>query len=226
MVHLGEGVDAAASREFQRLESLGCVRQNTVLVHGVALTVRDWDVMISRGASLVWCPASNAFLFDATAPVRRFLDASDRSAAHLCLGSDSRVTGGRDLLDELRSAAAAAPLTPGELLRMVTDGAASVLRLADAGRIKVGGPADLIVVPPFMRDAAESLLATSRRDLMLVAIAGRPILASPAFRPIFQARRVPTASIVVDDVERLAAASVATAIARSPIAEPGVHLPS
>jgi cytosine/adenosine deaminase-related metal-dependent hydrolase len=181
--------------------------------------------MIGRGASLVWCPASNAFLFGATAPVRRFLDASDRAPARLCLGSDSRVTGGRDLLDELRSAAAAAPLAPHELLHMVTDGAARVLRLADAGRISIGGPADLIVVPPFTHDAAESLLTASRRDLGFVAIDGRPIVASPSFSPVFEARRVRATSIVVDGVERLAAAPVAAAIAKSPIAEPGVYLP-
>jgi cytosine/adenosine deaminase-related metal-dependent hydrolase len=62
----------------------------------------DWERVVASGASLVWCPASNAFLFRRTAPVRRFLDASDRASAHVCLGSDSRVTGARDLLDELR----------------------------------------------------------------------------------------------------------------------------
>jgi cytosine/adenosine deaminase-related metal-dependent hydrolase len=184
--------------------------------------LHEWKVMMDRGASLVWCPASNAFLFGATAPIRQFLDASDRASAHVCLGSDSRVTGARDLLDELRSAAAAAPFTPGELLRMVTDAPARILRLPDAGRIAVGAAADLIVVPPLKRDAAESLLAASRRDLTFVAIGGRPVVASPAFRAVFTARRVRPASIVVDGVERLAGARLATAIDRSPIAEPGI----
>jgi cytosine/adenosine deaminase-related metal-dependent hydrolase len=226
MVHLAEGIDTAAAQEFQRFESLGCLRDNTVLVHGVALTSRDWALMMERGASLVWCPASNAFLFGSTAPVRQFLDLSDRSSAHVCLGSDSRVTGARDLLDELRSAAAAAPLTPCELLRMVTDAPARILRLTDAGRLAVGGPADLIVVPPVTQDPAGSLLATRRHDLSFVAIGGRPVVGSPDFGSVFRARRVRARSIIVDGVERLAAARLATAIAECPIAEPGVRLVS
>jgi cytosine/adenosine deaminase-related metal-dependent hydrolase len=182
--------------------------------------------MMGRGASLVWCPASNAFLFGTTAPIRQFLDATDGAWAHVCLGSDSRVTGSRDLLDELRSAAEAAPLTPGELLQMVTTAPARVLRIPGGGKIAVGGAADLIVVPALGADAAESLLAASRRDLSLVAIGGRPVVGSPEFRSVFAARRVATRPIVIDGVERLAGARLAAAIARSPVAEPGVHLPS
>jgi cytosine/adenosine deaminase-related metal-dependent hydrolase len=163
MIHVGEGVDDAAVRELARLEELGCLRRNTVLVHGVALTPRDWERVVASGASLVWCPASNAFLFRRTAPVRHFLDASAGASAHVCLGSDSRVTGARDLLDELRAAAAVMPVTPRELFRMVTTAPARILHLHEAGRIAIGGPADLVVVPSTKRDAADALFATSRR---------------------------------------------------------------
>lgn len=223
ILHVGEGVDAAAAAELPRLEALGCLRGNTVLVHGVALTPRDWDRVVANGASLVWCPASNAFLFGRTAPVRRFLDQSDQAWAHVCLGSDSRVTGARDLLDELRAAAAATPLAPRELLRMVTTAAARILNLPAAGQIVAGVPADLLVVPSLKDDPAEALLETTRRDISLVTIAGRPLVGSPELGAVFGARRIDWRPIVVDDVERLAESRLARAVARCAIREPGVE---
>jgi cytosine/adenosine deaminase-related metal-dependent hydrolase len=222
IVHLGEGTDAAAAGELPRLEALGCLRDNTVLVHGVALTADGWRRMTSAGAGLVWCPASNAFLFGRTVPVRELLDATASAGAHVCLGSDSRVTGSRDLLDEMRAAAAAAPVSAPELLRMVTTTPARLLRLPYGGRIDVGEPADLLVVPPLAGDAATALLATTRRDVLLVTIGGDPVVGTPSVRGAFAARRTSTAPIVVDGSERLASARLAQAIARCPITEPGV----
>lgn len=223
MVHVGEGIDQAAAEELLALDALGCLRRNTVLVHGVALGSADWERVMACGAGLVWCPASNAFLFRRTAQVRQFLDASEASSAHICLGSDSRVTGARDLLDELRAAAAVMPVTPRELFRMVTTTPARMLRLPDAGRIAMGGPADLVVLPSTKADPADALLAASRRDLSLVLIDGHPLVGSPAFEAIFGARRATTRSIVVDGLERVAESRLARTIAKCPIKEPGVE---
>ncbi len=223
IVHLGEGTDAAAAGELQRLEALGCLRPNTVLVHGVALTPADWRRVTSRGAALVWCPASNTFLFGRTVPIRQLLDASAAAGSHVCLGSDSRITGARDLLDEMRAAMATAPVTPRELLRMVTTAPARVLNLPHAGRIEVGAPADLLVIPPVGDDAAASLLATSRKHVLLVTIAGLPRVGAPSLRAVFDARTTTALPIAVDGAGRLASAGLARAIARSPIREPGVH---
>ena len=223
MIHVGEGVDAAARDEFQQLDALGCLRRNTVLVHGVALTEADWRVAVDRGASLVWCPASNAFLFRRTAQIRHFLDASEQAPAHICLGSDSRVTGARDLLDELRTAAAVMPISQGELFRMVTTAPARILHLPDLGRIAIGNPADLVVLPSPKADPADALLAASRRDLALVMIDGRPLVGSSCFERVFAARRSKTKPLVVDGAERVAESTLARAIARCVIPEPGVE---
>jgi Amidohydrolase family len=221
VVHLAEGTDAAAAAEFSRFESLGCLQANAVMVHGVALAEVEWRRVVASGGSLVWCPASNQFLFGCTPPISRFL-ADAPEPGHVCLGTDSRITGARDLLDELRVAAAAQPIAPGALLRMVTTDAARALRLPAAGRIAVGAPADLIVVPALKEDPAEALLASSRSDLALVVIGGRPSVGSPAFRSIFSARRVHVRSIAVDGVERIADSQLAAAMKRCGIEEPGV----
>jgi hypothetical protein len=223
MIHAAEGVDEAARNELPRLEELGCVRRNTVLVHGVALSPADWERVVARGASLVWCPASNAFLFRRTAQVRQFLDASEISSAHICLGSDSRLTGTRDLLEELRAAAAVMPITPRELFRMVTTTPARILHALDSGRIGIGLPADLVVLPSSKADPADALFAASRRDITLVTIDGRPMFGAAAFEAVFGARRSTTRPIAIDGVERVAESALARAIARCPISEPGVE---
>jgi amidohydrolase family protein len=222
IIHAAEGCDEAAAKEIRRLEELGCLGVNTVLVHGITITPPEWQRLSSRGASLVWCPASNAFLFGRTVPARQLLDASERGAAQLCLGSDSRVTGARDLLDELRAASALDAVTPRELLRMVTTSPADVLRLPDAGRLVPGARADLVVIPGKRDDAAETLLGTKRCDVALVAIGGRPIVAAPELADVFRARWISARPIAVDGSRRLAAASLARAIAACPIREPGV----
>jgi cytosine/adenosine deaminase-related metal-dependent hydrolase len=223
IVHLGEGVDARAAAECSRLDALGGLRDNTVIVHGVAITPSDWRRMRARGASLVWCPASNMFLFGRTAPVRLFLDSDRDSPSHVCVGSDSRLTGANDLLDELRAAKDAGRLASSELLRAVTTTPASVLRLGDAGRIAVGAPADLLVLPALADEPADALLAARRADISLVTINGRPLVGSPRLRPVFAARRAGVRPIVVDGRDRLADARLGWAIARSPIREPGVE---
>jgi cytosine/adenosine deaminase-related metal-dependent hydrolase len=221
IVHAGEGVDERAAAEMPRLQAEGCVRANTVLVHGVSWSLADWQQLVQRGAGMVWCPGSNAFLFGRTARVREFLDWSPTSWRHISLGSDSRLTGARDLLDELRIGAGAG-VTPAELLTMVTSAAARLLRLEHAGRIEADGPADLIVVPAAATTASESLLDCDRKSLRLVMIGGRPLVGDPELGRVFDARAVQSAPLRVDGVERIAEAALVRAVARCPIAEPGV----
>jgi cytosine/adenosine deaminase-related metal-dependent hydrolase len=208
-------VDDQARAELPRLEALGCVAPNTVLVHGVAIDVGGWWRVARNRASLVWCPASNAFLFRRTAEVRMCLDAGVKVA----LATDSRLSGARDLLDELRAAASLAPVSAGELLKMVTSTAADVLKVPLAGRLAPRSYADLMVIPARKASPGDALLVTPRRDVALVMLGGRPLVAAPAFRQLF---RDPPRLIHVDEVERLADPRLARAIARCPISEPGV----
>src|SRR5688572_31510016 len=128
MIHAAEGCDQAAADELDTLDRLGCLTPNTVLIHGVGFCRTATDRVIGAGAGLVWCPSSNDFLFKRTADVRAFDDA-DR----LALGSDSRLSGEGDLLDELKAAHATRQLSAEGLARTVTSGAARLLRLRSVG---------------------------------------------------------------------------------------------
>jgi len=128
---------------------------------------------------------------------------------------------------------------------MVMTRAAAVLRQPRAGRIAVGGPADLVVIggvgsrlqslPPFPHlpaaetandsrppSPADVLLAAARRDVRIVIVAGRPLIGDPDFAKAFQARRVTARPLRVDAAAKLADSGLARRIAGCPIAEPGV----
>jgi len=221
VMHLAEGVDSAAHEELERFSASGCLTPNAAIVHGVAITPDQWRRVAREGAGLVWCPASNLYLFGHTPDVRRLLDDPDMRA-RVAIGSDSRISGERDLLDELKVAGRAATVTPKELLHMVTSGPAALLRLRTAGQIAIGRPADLTVLPNHAGDAGAALMNASRKDVRLVMIAGRPLAGDAAFAPVFKERRVDTRAAVVDGVHKLLDASIARLLARSPIGEPGV----
>jgi cytosine/adenosine deaminase-related metal-dependent hydrolase len=223
-LHLAEGVDEDAAGELPRLEALGCLGPNTVAVHGVAIDAGGLDRLAAAGAGLVWCPASNTFLFGRTAAVRAMLDRVADRPAQVALGSDSRLTGSRDLLDELRAALDTGCVRPPELLAMVTSNAAALLRLRHAGRLSVGAPADLVVIPAAgAGDLASSLVASRRKDVALVVVGGRPLIGEPSVEPLFLARSVLPRTLRVDGVAKIADSGLVRRIEGCPIAEPGVE---
>ena len=169
IIHAAEGVDDAAGAEFDQLDALGCLHSNTVLVHGVALSERQQRRLVATGAALVWCPTSNLHLFDRTPDIRALFD-----ARRLALGSDSRISGQRDLLAELRVARAVSALDDAELESLVTDRAAEVFRIADRGVLAPGALADVVVLP-----AGLPLSRASRADVRLVLVGGVPRYADP-----------------------------------------------
>ena len=218
IVHAAEGVDEEACSEIDTLDSLGCLDASTILVHGVAIN-GEAKRLLARGVSLVWCPTSNQFLFGRTADVRPF-DADGR----LALGTDSRLSGEGDLLDELRAARSTGQISDESLIRAVTAQAAAVLRLPTAGRLAPGLPADLAVFRRNAVDPLESIVSSTRADLRLVMRDGQPMVATPDLADIFRARRESFAPVRVDGSERLMAKWIARRAARLIMAEPGLEV--
>jgi cytosine/adenosine deaminase-related metal-dependent hydrolase len=223
ILHIGEGTDDEARGELARLCELGCLTPNALLVHGLAFSAADWQTVVGQGASLAWCPSSNLAMFGRTAPLGLWLDCAPASVSHVTLGSDSRLTGSRDLLEELKVAAKLLPSDTLGLLAMVTGHAARALSLPAAGRIACGLPADLVVVPAAGGHAASALLAASRRDLALVVLDGRPVVGDPGWRRAFDARGVPCSPACVDGREKVVARRLAADVRALPEPEEGVR---
>jgi hypothetical protein len=162
IVHAGEGLDEEAGREFERLGALGCLGSNTLLVHGIALSQAQRNQLGDLDAGLIWCPASNMNLFGATTNITHLV-----GRGRVALGTDSRLSGSRDLLDELRVAATIGGLDDETLERLVTSDSARLLRLPDRGSLRPGTRADMLILP-----ARTSLRAATRADVRLVLIDG------------------------------------------------------
>ncbi len=219
IIHAAEGTDDAALREFFRLQELGCLQPNTLLVHGVALGCGELETLGRIGAGLVWCPSSNHFLLGTTLDVSVLC--RDRRVA---LGTDSRLTGERDMLGEIRFAAEKTRMSAATLLRMVTTDAASLLRLREAGDLRPGVPADLLVVPRSEGAPADSVLATDRSTVRLVMIGGATMVGDPDMKRVFEAAKVRWEEIRIDCREKLLSTNLANRMKRSEIAEPGLEL--
>jgi cytosine/adenosine deaminase-related metal-dependent hydrolase/SAM-dependent methyltransferase len=178
ILHLAEGVDPRSAREIFDLLDAEALDDRTVIVHGLALDHPGIALLKSRGASLIWCPTSNFFLFGKTHP-RHVID----DFASVALGSDSPLTAQGDLLDELRFAHDHVGIAPETLFSQVTSSAAQVLRLKDGeGTLRVGAFADLIAVRDKGFTPAETLASSSYRDIELVLLAGRVQLVSTELR--------------------------------------------
>jgi cytosine/adenosine deaminase-related metal-dependent hydrolase len=125
----------------------------------------------------VWCPASNHALLGRTLDPRALA-----VAGRLALGTDSRLSGSADLLDEMRAAARASTLDAATLCRLVSADAARVIGASELGVLAPGCQADAMVVESAASDPCEALLEATRRDVALVVRDGRPIVASERFR--------------------------------------------
>ncbi|HEX5283617.1 MAG TPA: amidohydrolase family protein [Bryocella sp.] len=173
-VHLCEGTDALARREFAALDKLGMLTGKTVVVHGLALDKPGIALLQERRSSLILCLSSNQFLYHCLPDVEA-LKAIERVA----LGNDSPLTAAGDLLDEVRFAIESAGISMDVAYRMITDVAAAILRLYDGGGvIRELGNADLIAVRDNGDTPCDRMLTLTWRDIELVMVGGRVQLAS------------------------------------------------
>lgn len=203
VVHLAEGTDDVAAGELTRLEALGALGMNTILVHGVGLTRADVARILEKHLGVVWCPTSNLFMLGKTLSPRRLCD-----AGRLLLGTDSRFTGARDLLSEMQQAVQSSDLMPQEVVALVTSRASRNLRLPTVGGLSVGQRADFVVLADTGGNPYELLLASSRADLRAVARGGLPLAASPDLVSWFEDADVPATPVRLDGRPKLVATSL------------------
>lgn len=213
IIHAAEGVDEEAAAEFDRLDALGCLGANTLLVHGIALDRARRARLEAAGAGLIWCPSSNLRLFGGTAEVSELV-----SRGRVALGTDSRLSGSRDLLTELGVASEAGALPADTLESLVTRAAAALLRLPDRGVLDSGARADLLVLP-----AGMALSSATRADVRLVMLGGRALYADADYARVV----APTAqwsAVRVDGRPKMLASELVAALSVATVGEPGLEI--
>jgi hypothetical protein len=213
IIHVAEGVGEDAAGEFERVDALGCLGANTLLVHGIALDSAQRMRLERAGAGLIWCPSSNMNLFGKTAEVA---DLVKRGC--VALGTDSRMSGGRDLLEELCVAGQILALDDRTLELLVTRDSSRLLRLPDRGELRVGARADVLILPADAR-----LAATRRADVRLVLIDGIAVYGDKDYAQMLTpASR--WAEVRVDGQPKLLDCRIAARLSGSSAGESGLHL--
>lgn len=213
IIHAGEGCGREAASEFEQLDALGCLGSNTVVVHGIAFDASQRKRLAAVAAGLIWCPTSNLRLFGRTAEIADLI-----AQGRVALGTDSRLSGARDLLDELRVARQIGGLDETALETLVTSASARLLRLADRGTLTAGARADILILP-----ARVPLLQATRADIRLVLLDGLARYGDPDF-----AQRVTPHSrwveIAVDGRPKILDSDIAGLLVNAGVSEPGLQL--
>ncbi|MBS1605073.1 MAG: amidohydrolase family protein, partial [Bacteroidetes bacterium] len=165
VLHVGEGTDKTAHREITRLLRWNLRRRPLIGVHGVAMTEKQ----AARFKALVWCPASNYFLLDQTAPIKKLC-----RHTQILFGTDSTLTTSWDAWAQIRMALR--EVEEKDILPMLTTNPANAWNLTDRGKIEKGLRADLLIT------RNKSLATLTPDDILLVIHHGEIVLFDPVLK--------------------------------------------
>jgi len=168
VIHTGEGTDEEAAREIDQLVRWNVFNRNIIGIHGVAMNEKQ----APHFKALVWCPASNYFLLNNTAPVD-----SLRLKIPVIFGTDSTLTASWNLWDHFQLARKTGMVNDEDLLSMVTSIPAQVWGFRESGRIADNYLADITIVQKRNSpNSPESLFDAGQPDILLVMHHGKIIL--------------------------------------------------
>ncbi len=199
IVHCSEGFDEETLQSVAILESKGALSEHTTLIHGIAFSDSDIQLLAKHKVNVVWCPVSNLYMFDVTAPIKKLIDAK----INVVLGTDSPMSGSINIFEELYIAKNYYKETYSEelssklIVDMITTRAAKAMYLPQLGLIKEDNLADLLVIDGRSNDPYECLTGMGFANIMLVVIGGRPKYADESFIKLFEMLEIPYQKIKV-----------------------------
>jgi cytosine/adenosine deaminase-related metal-dependent hydrolase len=160
VIHIGEGTDAAARSEVDTLIRWNLFKRKIIGVHGVAMNASQARAFVA----VVWCPSSNFFLLNQTAPVNIL-----KQVVPILFGTDSTLTSGWNLWEHLRMARNTRMMTDSELFATLTANPAAIWSLPKSGSLENGFNADVVVATKKgSGNNLEAFFALDPDDLLLV----------------------------------------------------------
>jgi hypothetical protein len=158
-IHTGEGVDPSAEQEISKLTGCNLLKRELIGIHGVAMNGSQAGAF----KALVWCPESNYFLLNRTAPVNLL-----KKHVPILFGTDSTLTGNWNLWEHLRLARKTKFMTDQEIFNTLTINAAKAWNL-NCGEIVKGRSADIVIARSKDTVAGtESFFDLNPEDILLV----------------------------------------------------------
>jgi cytosine/adenosine deaminase-related metal-dependent hydrolase len=159
VVHVGEGLTFHDYDEINQLIKWNILKKKLVGIHAVAMT----DEQAQKFEAIVWCPESNYFLLNKTAPVNLL-----KQHTTILFGSDSTLTGDWNIWNHIRLAREVKLLTDTELYRSLNANATAVWETGN-NEIKAGAIADMVIVKAKdEKNVLPAFFDTNPEDILMV----------------------------------------------------------
>ena len=168
VIHIGEGKDENAFEEINELIQWNLFKRKLVVVHGVSMN----EEQARSFEALVWCPDSNYFLLNETAKVDEL-----KKQTKILFGTDSTVSAGWNVWDQLRLARKTKMLTDQELYDSLTVSPAGIWKLNGRGSLEEGKIADIVVARiKDPKNLMDSFFQLNPADILMVISNGEIVL--------------------------------------------------
>lgn len=178
ITHLGEGIDKLSEMCFPKLKELNLLQPNTLLIHGIALSKDQIKECAKAGTTICWCPDSNYYLVGETLDV----DACFEYGVNVVLGTDSTMSGGINLLEEIRFAHHKFPHIPmKQIYEMISTNAVYALKLTDEYGTIEENTSNLLLIKKHDKDPFRNILKAYMEDIELLMHRGVPIYGDAKF---------------------------------------------
>jgi hypothetical protein len=176
LIHVSEGQDASAAREYRMLKASGFLRPGVSIIHGVALQKAQFSEMAANGVGLIWSPHSNFALYGKTVDI-----ASAKGAGvTIAIAPDWSPSGSNGMVEELQYASQwnsqqeQKIFDPPDFVQMATANAAKLVGASDKiGSLAAGMAADIVVFPPKGDSPWTALFDADPGSVRLVLVGGK-----------------------------------------------------
>lgn len=206
ITHCAEGFDKETQSAIKRLEKVKCLDDHDVLVHCIGFSDEDIKKVQKVGATIVWCPGSNMYMFNVTCKIRKILEAK----INVCIGTDSTHSGTANILEEIRwaremySKMYGEEISPEMLFKLVTINPARAFRMQHKiGSIEIGKLADLLLIKPGDKDPYKAIVNLQMEDIELLTYNGSPVYGALEYEELFKLRDVNYTKIRVKKRDKL-----------------------
>jgi cytosine/adenosine deaminase-related metal-dependent hydrolase len=168
VIHVGEGVDQAAFEEIDELVRWNLFKRKIIAVHGVSMDMRQAPAF----EALVWCPASNLFMLNATARVDKL-----KQETKILFGTDSTLSAEWNAWEHIRLARETEMLNDDGLFQSLTSLPAGTWGLNERGVFAEGKKADIVIARTKNgKKNMDDFFQLNPEDILLVVCGGKIVL--------------------------------------------------
>ncbi|MBN2443051.1 MAG: amidohydrolase family protein [Spirochaetales bacterium] len=206
ITHCAEGFDEETQSAIKTLEKNKCLDDHDVLIHCIGFSDEDIKKVQKVGATVVWCPGSNMYMFNVTCKIKKILEAH----INVCIGTDSTHSGSINILEEMRFAREVygkmykEEISPESIYKMVTINPARAFRIQpDVGTLENGKQADLLLIKPGDQDPYKAFVNLQMEDIELLTCKGNPVYGSLEYEELFKGRGVEYTKVKVRKKNKL-----------------------